>query len=74
METPKPNWTEADVQRTLANPYYCLSNWTTCEDKHEAIISEEEWIDAGAKLIRKMGAKKYLRLLLDNLKTNHVRE
>ena len=62
MDTPKSDWTPTDVQRVLANPFYCVAGGPG------AMISEEEWIKAGAKLISEIGPEQYLRLLLDNVK------
>jgi hypothetical protein len=61
-----------DVERIFANPYYCLENWTNGEDIHTAMVSEEEWIKAGANLIKEIGPEKYLRHLLENLKGNYI--
>jgi hypothetical protein len=55
------HWTPTDVQRTLANPFYCV----------DETIPEEEWIKAGVRLIGEIGAEQYLRLLLENVKANH---
>ena len=63
MDESRSSWTATDIQRALANPFYCLAG--------EPIISEEEWIKAGAKLIGEIGAEKYLRLLLENVKTTY---
>ena len=68
----KLDLTEKDVERLFANPYYCLSDWTTCNDRHPALITEDVWIKCGAKLIKEIGAEKYLRHLLENLKGNYV--
>jgi hypothetical protein len=37
-------------------------------DPPPPIISEEQWIAAGAKMIEELGADDYLRLLIANLK------
>ncbi|MBV9622405.1 MAG: hypothetical protein JOZ14_00325 [Acidobacteria bacterium] len=39
---------------------------------HETLISEEMWIEAAAGAVKDMGAEKFLRLLLENLKGNCV--
>jgi hypothetical protein len=39
---------------------YCLSN--------PPVISEGQWIEANAKLIRDLGPEVYLRQLLDSIK------
>jgi hypothetical protein len=36
------------------------------------LISEEMWIEAAAAAVKDMGAEKFLRLLLENLKENYV--
>ena len=63
---------EEDVERIFSNPYYCLSDWTIGKDGHEALVSEEVWIKSGIKLINEIGAEKYLKHLLDNLKGNWI--
>jgi len=70
----KLDFTADDIERIFANPYYCLPNWTTCGDRHPALCSEDVWVRAGAKLIKEIGAEKYLRHLLENLKGNYVIE
>lgn len=53
-------WTPEDVRRVLLNPRYCLST--------PPVISEGQWIEANAKLIRELGPEVYLRQLLDIIK------
>ena len=63
------NLSAADVRRTLCNPVYCLGRvapWIS--DPPPPIISEEQWIAAGTKMIEELGAGDYLRLLIANLK------
>ena len=56
-----PNeWTSEDVRKVLLNAAYCLST--------PPIVSEAQWIEANAKLIRELGPEIYLRRLLDVLK------
>ena len=55
-------WTPDDVQKVLINPSYCLVQ--------PHIISEEQWIQAGVRLIGELGPEKYLRALLDTLKSS----
>ena len=38
---------------------------------HDTLVSEEQWVKASANLIREIGAEKFLRLLLENLKGNY---
>ena len=53
-------WTAERVREMMTNPIYCLSE--------PAIVPEETWIAAGAKLIREIGAEEYLRMVLANLR------
>lgn len=54
---------------TFANPYLCLSQMNPAlAQKHETLISEDTFVQTGAKLIAKMGAESYLRMLLENLR------
>jgi hypothetical protein len=39
---------------------------------HDTLVSEEQWVKASANLIREIGAEKFLRLLLENLKGNYL--
>jgi hypothetical protein len=55
-------WTPEDVQKMLLNPNYCLSE--------PPVISEAQWIKAGAQFIAQMGPENYLRALLDVLKAH----
>jgi hypothetical protein len=56
----KSDWTSDEVSKVLTNPMYCLST--------PPIISEGQWIEANARLIREMGPEAYLRQLLDTIK------
>ena len=57
---PKIDWTSEDVRKVLTNPMYCLST--------PPVISEGQWIEANARLIRELGPEAYLRQLLDTMK------
>jgi hypothetical protein len=57
---PNNDWTSEDVRKVLANPMYCLST--------PPVISEGQWIEANARLIRELGPEAYLRQLLDTMK------
>ena len=57
---PNYDWTSEDVRKVLANPMYCLST--------PPVISEGQWIEANARLIRELGPEAYLRQLLDTMK------
>lgn len=60
MLIPNNDWTSEDVRKVLANPMYCLST--------PPVISEGQWIEANARLIRELGPEAYLRQLLDTMK------
>ena len=58
-----------DIVRIMTNPFYCIGQvHANFSRPHMTIISEEEFIAAGAKLIREIGAAQYIRLVLENLK------
>ena len=57
---PSDDWNADDVRKVLMNPMYCLSA--------QPVISEGQWIEAHAKLIRQLGPEGYLRQLLDTMK------
>ena len=66
-------WTEEQIIRILTNPFYCLRNIDArLAREHEPMISEEDFIIGGARLIRELGPEEYLRHLLENLKGNFV--
>lgn len=64
--------TEGDIERILSNPFYCIQVDETFSLKHKPLISEEDWIKGGARLIKEIGAEEYLKHLLENLKGNYV--
>ena len=78
MEPPKGQdqmdkpFTEEELSKVLANPFYCLrSVHPIFAQDHDTLVSEEQWVKASANLIREIGAEKFLRLLLENLKGNY---
>ena len=61
--------TEEEFDLIVTNPYYCLPKvHEKFFHEHEAMITEEEFIKVGEKMIAEFGIKKYLKLLLQNLK------
>jgi len=65
-------FTEEELSKVLANPFYCLrSVHPIFVQDHDTLVSEEQWVKASANLIREIGAEKFLRLLLENLKGNY---
>lgn len=65
-----------DVEKIIANPYYCLRNWDMGAaiegDIHEPLISIEQWVKANENLIKEIGADKWLYRLLQNLTGDYV--
>ena len=53
-------WTAERVREMMTNPIYCLSE--------PPIVAEDVWVAAGVKLIREIGAEKYLHMVLSNLR------
>jgi hypothetical protein len=65
--------TDEEISKIVANPFYCLSSVNPIfAQHHETLISEEMWIEAAAAAVQNMGAERFLRLLLENLKGNYV--
>ncbi|HEX4145276.1 MAG TPA: hypothetical protein VHY91_17345 [Pirellulales bacterium] len=62
------DWTPDDVRRILANPFYCINIDPRLATEHQPMISEDQWIDAAAKQIKRDGAEKFLRAMLKTLK------
>ena len=68
LKTESPNF---DI--IVANPIYCLRNICPIfADQHEALVSEDEWVRAGAVSIKEHGFKVFLYNLLENMKGNYV--
>jgi len=66
-------FTDEEISKIVANPFYCLSSVNPIfAQHHETLISEEMWIEAAAAAVQNMGAERFLRLLLENLKGNYV--
>lgn len=64
---------EKDIKKIFTNPFYCLPKISKVFlYKHEQIITEEQFIKVGEKLIKEIGARRYIKLLLENLKGNYV--
>jgi hypothetical protein len=63
---------KTDVEKMLSNPFYCLPKIAPIFiEEHEPLVTEEQWIKAGAKSIKEIGAEKFLSNLLENLKGNY---
>jgi hypothetical protein len=55
-------WTPEAVSRILINPRYVLTN--------PQVVTDEQWIQANAKLMRDMGPETYLATLLSILRAD----
>ena len=65
--------TSEDFDKIMTNPFYCLSQiHEVFVQKHEPLITEEEFVKAGLIMIEEIGAQRYIELLLENLKGNYV--
>jgi hypothetical protein len=61
--------TPQEFKLMISNPFYCLDKISELYvQEHEPLISEKQWIEANVNLIKEMGPKKWLQLLLTNLK------
>ncbi|HUJ34192.1 MAG TPA: hypothetical protein VLW51_03210 [Solirubrobacteraceae bacterium] len=67
----QPDWTPADINSIVANPFYAISIAPVLAEPHPPFIGEEEWIAANVKLIEDLGPEAYLRNLLSILKGNY---
>lgn len=60
-------FTEDNLQRIMINPFYALTFASQLTEGHEPPMSEEEWVQCNALLIRERGAETWLRQLVDVL-------
>jgi len=58
----------AIAEALVVNPYYAVTFNPGLFGEHEPSVTEEQWIAANRKLLKKVGDERYLRLLLDVLK------
>ena len=56
--------------RILTNPFYAVNMPPIMSEPHETMITEDQFIAVGSKLISQIGPEKYLKNLLENLKGN----
>ncbi len=61
-------WRPEDVENMVTNPIY------TGIGPFERLVSDDAFVKAGKKAIQEMGAEKYLRLLLKNLRASFDEE
>ncbi len=62
-----PRFTEDNLQRIIINPFYAITVAPQLTEEHEPPLSEAEWVQANASLMREMGSERWLKLLLDVL-------
>jgi hypothetical protein len=62
-----PHFTQDNLQRMIINPFYAITVAPQLTEEHEPAMSEPEWVQANASLMREMGSERWLRQLLDVL-------
>jgi hypothetical protein len=67
-----PRFMEDNLQRILINPFYAITVAPQLTAEHDPPMSEAEWIQANASLIREVGAERWLKRLLDVLEEKAV--
>ena len=60
-------FTEDNLQRIIINPFYAITIAQSLTEEHDPAMSEAEWVQANASLMREMGSERWLRQLLDVL-------
>lgn len=60
------------LHRIYTNPFYCINISEALTDEHKPLITEDAWIAIAIKLITEIGAEKFLKNLLENLKGNYI--
>lgn len=65
---------ERDLDKIIANPFYCLTVHEDLTIPHKPLITEQIWIEAAMKSIAedRDGGKKFLTYLVSNLKGKFV--
>jgi hypothetical protein len=66
-ENGAPHFTKDNRQRTIVNPFYAITVAPQLTEELEPAMSEAEWVQANAPLMREMGSERWLRPLLDVL-------
>ncbi|MEU8545167.1 hypothetical protein AB0C52_35080 [Streptomyces sp. NPDC048717] len=65
-------WTPEQVAGMLINPFNAIEIHPSLAVPHDLILSEDEWIRAGVRLIEEHGAEFALRAILQNLKGDYL--
>jgi hypothetical protein len=66
-ESGVPHFTQDNLQRIIINPFYAITVAQSLTEEHDPAMSEAEWVQADASLMREMGSERWLRHLLDEL-------
>jgi hypothetical protein len=67
------NFSRNEIHRMLSNPIHCLPKINDSFVKeHQPSIDEKQWINTNVKLIDQIGTRKWLALLLENLKNEAI--
>jgi hypothetical protein len=66
-ESGVPHFTEDNLQRIIINPFYAITVAPQLTEEHEPAMSEAEWVQSNASLMREMGSEQWLRQLLNVL-------
>jgi len=65
-------WTAEAVAGTLINPFSAIQLDPSLAAPHEPLVSEEQWVQVGMRVIEESGAEFFLRALLKILKGDYV--
>jgi len=69
------NFSQEEIHRIISNPFHCLSKIDEFFVKeHQPSIDEKQCINRNARLVGQIGTKKWLGLLLKNLKNEAMSE
>lgn len=66
--------TVEDLDKVLANPFYCMEIHPSMCEPHEPLVTADTWIKSAMKSIAEDadGGERFLLNLLDNLKGNFI--
>lgn len=65
-------FSENDLKQMFVNPYYAININPKLVTEHEPMVSEETWVNANANVINEIGVQEWLRLLLQELKSDQI--
>ncbi|MEV6198632.1 hypothetical protein AB0M64_01510 [Streptomyces sp. NPDC051771] len=65
-------WTPEAVLGVLLNPFSAVEIHPSLAVPHEPLVSEDQWVQAGVRLIEEHGAELALRVLLKSLKGDYL--